>query len=56
MAVYVLKKEQMDTAWLTTDDYGIPAIKTYLRAGFLPEYDAEDSLERRRKISEQINK
>ena len=29
-AVTELKKRKMETAYLTTDDYRIPAIKTYL--------------------------
>lgn len=55
-AVWVLKKEKMKTAYLTTDDFRIPAIKSYLRAGFIPEYNAEDSPERWEKIMAQIKK
>ena len=36
LALKVLKEEGMETAYLTTDDWRIPAIKSYLRAGFVP--------------------
>lgn len=40
-SVYVLKKEGMKTAHLTTDDFRIPAIRSYLRAGFVPDETVE---------------
>ena len=42
LANYVLKHEGMKTAYLTTDDFRIPAIKTYLRYGFKPDLSTED--------------
>ena len=39
-----------ETAYLTTDDYRIPAIKCYLRAGFEPEMTEDDHPERWEKI------
>ena len=41
-AVYVLKLRSMQTAYLTTDDFRIPAIKTYLKGGFYPDLSTED--------------
>ena len=32
----------MQTAYLTTDDWRIPAIKSYLRIGFTPDISTED--------------
>lgn len=43
LAVAVLKREGMQSAYLTTDDWRIPAIKSYLRAGFLPELAGDPS-------------
>lgn len=55
IAVEVLKKEGMETARLTTDDWRIPAIKTYLRAGFTPDLEKEpDFKERWEKIYREI--
>lgn len=42
IAVYTLKTEGMKTAYLTTDDWRIPAIKSYLRAGFVADVSTED--------------
>ncbi len=36
-AVRALHRAGMKTAYLTTDDWRIPAIKSYLRAGFYPD-------------------
>ncbi len=56
IAIYTLKKEGMKTAYLTTDDWRIPAIKTYLNAGFIPDLDSEpDYKERWKKIFSIIN-
>ena len=54
-AVYKLKEAGMKTAYLTTDDWRIPAIKTYLKGGFTPDLTSEeDFAERWRKIYEVI--
>lgn len=50
VAEYTLKKEGMQTAFLTTDDWRIPAIKSYLRAGFTPDLSTDDFKERWEKI------
>ena len=51
IAVYTLKEKKMKTAYLTTDDWRIPAIKSYLRAGFFPDLETEaDFKERWEKI------
>ncbi len=41
LALYTLKSRRMQTAWLTTDDWRLPAIRTYLKAGFRPDLDTE---------------
>jgi mycothiol synthase len=41
LALYTLKTRRMQTAWLTTDDWRLPAIRTYLKAGFRPDLDTE---------------
>ena len=50
VAEYTLKKEGMQTAFLTTDDWRIPAIKSYIRAGFIPDLSTEDFKARWEKI------
>ena len=51
VALYALKNEDMETAYLTTDDWRIPAIKSYLKAGFTPDLTTEpDFKERWQKI------
>lgn len=50
IALYALKKEGQTSAFLTTDDFRIPTIKSYLRAGFVPVYNAENSEERWSKV------
>lgn len=51
IAVYTLKEKKMQTAYLTMDDWRIPAIKSYLRAGFFPDLETEaDFKERWEKI------
>lgn len=45
-AVYILKKEKMETAYLTTDDWRIPAIKSYLKFGFNPDLSTQDYKDR----------
>ncbi len=54
IAVHTLKKEGMKTAYLTTDDFRIAAIKSYLRCGFLPDLSTDDFRTRWEKIYEQI--
>ena len=54
IASYVLKTEGMERARLTTDDWRIPAIKSYLRIGFTPDLSTEDFKARWEKIYEQI--
>ncbi len=49
-AVAVLKKEGMKTAYLTTDDWRIPAIRSYLRTGFVPDESTDGFKERWAKI------
>lgn len=50
LAIRVLKQEGMLTGRLTTDDWRIPAIKSYLRHGFTPDLSTEDFQERWKKI------
>ena len=54
MAVYLLKQHNMETAHLTTDDFRIPAIKTYLYGHFVPTFADEDHQERWRVIFDQL--
>lgn len=55
IASAALKREAMETAHLTTDDWRIPAIKTYLKAGFYPDLEKEaDFKERWEKIYQEI--
>ncbi len=55
LALYTLKTEGMETAHLTTDDFRIPAIKSYLKAGFTPDTETQpDFKERWNKIFEII--
>ena len=35
-ALYRMKEDGFTTAWLSTDDFRLPAIKTYLDLGFVP--------------------
>lgn len=42
LAVNELLNRGMQTAHLTTDDFRIPAIKTYLEAGFVPQRSGDD--------------
>lgn len=48
------KKEGMKTATLDTDDFRIPAIKTYLRVGFKPVLSTDDYKKRWEKIMQEI--
>ena len=40
-AMTVVKEAGMETCALVTDDWRIPAIKTYLKVGFAPDLDSE---------------
>lgn len=55
IAEFTLKKEGMERAWLTTDDWRIPAIRSYLRAGFAPDLSTEDFQQRWSNIFAQLN-
>ena len=55
-AVYVLKQEGMETAYLTTDDWRIPAIKTYLATNFEPDLSTDDFKERWQQIYQQLGR
>ena len=46
IAVHTLKAAGMQTASLLTDDFRIPAIKTYLKGGFQPDLSTEDFVQR----------
>ncbi|MBO7345179.1 MAG: GNAT family N-acetyltransferase [Clostridia bacterium] len=52
LAVKILKERNMQTAYLTTDDFRIPAIKTYLKGGFFPDLSTEDFKNRWEKINQ----
>ena len=54
IAEFTLKSEGMKTAHLTTDDWRIPAIKSYLRIGFTPDLSTEDFKTRWANIYKQI--
>ncbi len=49
-------REGRTRAVLHTDDFRIPAIKTYLNLGFLPELSADDHLERWKALSNTIGR
>jgi len=53
-AVDTLLRAGMETAYLTTDDFRLPAIRTYLKAGFFPDLSTEDFRARWQAISEKI--
>lgn len=46
IALYHIKEQRMRSAFLTTDDWRIPAIKSYLKIGFTPDLVDEDDVER----------
>jgi mycothiol synthase len=56
VAVSALYREGMETAYLTTDDFRIPAIKTYLKSGFYADLSSDDFKDRWNKIFEIIEK
>lgn len=55
LALKVLKDEGMETAYLTTDDWRVPAIKSYLRAGFRPVIPDDETDARWKAVFEKIN-
>ena len=55
IAEAALKREGMESATLTTDDWRVPAIKTYLRMGFLPDLSTDDFKARWEMIMKIIN-
>ena len=56
IAVGVLKAEGMRSAYLTTDDWRLAAIKTYLKAGFVPDLKTQpDFMDRWQNIYKQLN-
>lgn len=55
-AVKILKENGMETAYLTTDDFRIPAIKTYLKSGFYPDVSTDDFKLRWENINKIISK
>ncbi len=52
---YNFKLKGMQTAQLKTDDWRLPAIKTYLNIGFTPDLSTDDYKERWEKIYENLN-
>ena len=55
-AVITLISAGMETAYLTTDDFRIPAIKSYLKAGFVPDMINEEHEKRWRAVFDNIGK
>ena len=55
-AVKILKEKGMETVYITTDDFRIPAIKTYLKCGFYPDVSTDDFKLRWENINKIISK
>jgi len=55
-ALHRIKQEGLDRAWLLTDDYRVPAIKTYLRLGFGPLLAHENQRRRWAEIFEVLGR
>jgi mycothiol synthase len=53
-AVRTLVSAGMETAYLTTDDFRLPAIKSYLRAGFYPAIPNEEHENRWNEVYKQL--
>lgn len=54
-ALHQMKKEGRQSVFLETDDFRLPAIKTYLRLGFAPRFTHESHSERWNAIMAQLN-
>ena len=54
LAVITFISAGMESAYLTTDDFRIPAVKSYLKAGFVPDIINEEHKERWEKILKKI--
>ena len=54
IAVSVLKRTNMRSAFLRTDDFRVPAIKVYLKAGFRPDVSTQDYVCRWNALYQQI--
>jgi len=55
VAVRAMMQRGLKTAYLTTDDFRIPAIRSYLRAGFCPDIIDESHRERWNSIMKTID-
>jgi mycothiol synthase len=55
-ALHQMKREGRQSAVLETDDFRLPAIKTYLRLGFVPEFTHESHAERWKTILLKLEK
>jgi mycothiol synthase len=55
-ALHQMKREGRQSAALQTDDFRLPAIKTYLKLGFVPEFTHESHAERWKAILIQLGK
>lgn len=54
--LYEMKREGRSSAVLNTDDFRLPAIKTYLKLGFLPQFTHISHIERWKLLLEQIGR
>lgn len=54
--LYVMKREGRRSAVLNTDDFRIPAIITYLRLGFMPQFTHVSHIERWKKLLVQVGR
>ncbi|HEY5563364.1 MAG TPA: GNAT family N-acetyltransferase [Clostridiaceae bacterium] len=55
-ALYEMKREGKSSAVLNTDDFRIPAIITYLRLGFMPQFTHVSHIERWRKLLVEVGR
>lgn len=53
-ALYAMKREGRTKAVLHTDDFRVPAVRTYLKLGFIPYFDHESHPARWKAIAEQL--
>jgi len=42
-----LRRENLEKAWLTTDDFRLPAIKSYYNLGFIPDLSVDETMRER---------